>query len=83
MMNNVVLMCSPTDETTLHKQGQYRILPRQGWGGGKGVHVARLNFKTSCVGVYKCLSLIVGFITSRRLDFRGIATFNVAIFANL
>ena len=29
-------------------------------GGGKS-HVARLNFKTSCVGVYKCLSLIVGF----------------------
>ena len=24
-------------------------------------HVARLNFKTSRVGVYKCLSLIVGF----------------------
>ena len=31
-------------------------------GGGEGrSHVARLNFKTSCVGVYKCLSLIVGF----------------------
>ena len=29
-------------------------------GGGRS-HVARLNFKTSCVGVYKCLSLIVGF----------------------
>ena len=26
-----------------------------------GSHVFRLNFKTSCVGVYKCLSLIVGF----------------------
>ena len=26
-----------------------------------GSHVARLNFKTSCVSVYKCLSLIVGF----------------------
>ena len=25
------------------------------------VHVAHLNFKMSCVGVYKCLSLIVGF----------------------
>jgi len=24
-------------------------------------HVTHLNFKTSCVGVYKCLSLIVGF----------------------
>ena len=28
---------------------------------GGGVHVACLNFKTSHVGVYKCLSLIVGF----------------------
>ena len=26
-----------------------------------GSHVACLNVKTSCVGVYKCLSLIVGF----------------------
>ena len=26
-----------------------------------GSHVARLNFKTSCVHVYKCLSLIGGF----------------------
>ena len=26
-----------------------------------GVHVARLNFKTSRIGVYKCLLLIVGF----------------------
>ena len=32
--------------------------PCQGAGGS---HVARLNFKTSRVGVYKCLSLIVGF----------------------
>ena len=30
-------------------------------GGGEGSHVARLNFKMSRVGVYKCLSLIVGF----------------------
>jgi len=27
----------------------------------RGGHVARLNFKTSRVGVYKCLSLVVGF----------------------
>ena len=27
---------------------------------GRGSHVTRLNFKTSCVGVYKCLSIIVG-----------------------
>ena len=30
-------------------------------GRGGGVYVACLNFKTSRVGVYKCLSLIVGF----------------------
>ena len=30
--------------------------PRQGWS-----YVARLNFKTSRVGVYKCLWLILGF----------------------
>jgi len=30
-------------------------------GGGGGGHVAHLNFKTPHVGVYKCLSLIVGF----------------------
>ena len=29
--------------------------------GGRGSYVARPNFKTSRVGVYKCLSLIVGF----------------------
>ena len=28
---------------------------------GRGSQIARLNFKTSRVGVYKCLSLIVGF----------------------
>ena len=30
-------------------------------GGGGASNVTHLNFKTSCVGVYKCLSLIVGF----------------------
>ena len=34
---------------------------RESKGEGEGSHVARLNFKTSRVGVYKCLSLIVGF----------------------
>ena len=29
--------------------------------GGGGSHVACLNFKTSCVGIYRCLSLIVSF----------------------
>ena len=28
---------------------------------GGGSHDTRLNFKTPCVGVYKCLSLIVSF----------------------
>ena len=32
--------------------------------GGGGSHVAHLNFKKSRVGVYKCLSLIVGFAVS-------------------
>ena len=32
--------------------------------GGGGSHVAHLNFKKSHVGVYKCLSLIVGFAVS-------------------
>ena len=33
------------------------------WGGG-GVPCCRLNFKTFPVGVYKCLSLIVGFVVT-------------------
>ena len=37
----------------------YRGPARRGW--GRGSHFACLNFKTSRVGVYKCLSLIVGF----------------------
>ena len=37
------------------------LRPCQGGGEGGGSHVVRLNFKTSRVGVYKCLSLIVGF----------------------
>ena len=37
----------------------YRERPYQA-----GSHVAHLNFKTSRVGVYKCLSLIVGFAVS-------------------
>ena len=51
-----------------------------------GVHVTRLNFKTSCVGVYKCLSLIVGFaitvaiwlrevVSCRDFILRAVATF--------
>ena len=51
-----------------------------------GVHVTRLNFKTSCVGVYKCLLLIVGFavtvaiwprevVSCRDFVLRAVATF--------
>ena len=51
-----------------------------------GSHVARLNFKTSCVGVYKCLSLIFGFavtvaiwprevVSCRNFILRTVATF--------
>ena len=38
------------------KISQQTLRPCQG-----GVHVARLNFKMSHVGVYKCLLLIIGF----------------------
>ena len=55
-------------------------------GGGGGCHVAHLNFKTTCVGVYKCLSLIVGFavtvaiwprevVSCRDFILRAVATF--------
>ena len=44
-------------------QGSTEALPEGGGGGvGEGgTHVARLRFKMSRVGLYKCLSLIVGF----------------------
>ena len=55
-------------------------------GGGGGTHVARLNFKMSCVGVYKCLLLIVDFavtvairprevVSCRDFLLRAVATF--------
>ena len=51
-----------------------------------GSHVARLNFKTSRVGVYKCLLLIVSFaitvaiwpreiVSCRNFILRAVATF--------
>ena len=54
--------------------------------GGGGSHVARLNFKTTRIGVYKFLSLIVGFavtveiwprevVSSRDFILRAVATF--------
>ena len=53
---------------------------------GGGVHVARLNFKTSRVSVFKCLSLIVDFaitvaiwprevVSCRNFILRAVATF--------
>ena len=38
-----------------------RAVTKEALPGKGGSHVARLNFKTSHVGVYKCPSLIVGF----------------------
>ena len=54
--------------------------------GGQGSHVTRLNFKMSCVGVYKCLLLIVSFavtvaiwprevVSCRDFILRAVATF--------
>ena len=54
--------------------------------GGQGSHVTRLNFKMSCVSVYKCLLLIVSFavtvaiwprevVSCRDFILRAVATF--------
>ena len=42
-------------------ENQCNPVERSCRGGGGGSHVAHLNFKTSRVGVYKCLLLIVSF----------------------
>ena len=49
--------------STLGYQGLQQTYIIEALLGGRGgeVHVAHLNFETSCVGVYKCLSLIVSF----------------------
>ena len=47
-VNKSIVFCSYTKEA----------LPGKGWWVN---YVAHLNFKTSRVGIYKCLSLIVGF----------------------
>ena len=52
MLSNALQLESKTEPG-----GLAEALP--GLGGGS--HVTRLNFKTSHVGVYKCLTLIVGF----------------------
>ena len=70
---------------------------RPGWGrGGEGggSHVARLNFKTSRVSVYKCLSLIAGFavtvaisprevVSCRNFILRAVATFWVMLLVGI
>ena len=64
---------------------RHLIITRPCQGGG-GSQVARLNFKTSRVSVYKCLSLIVGFavtvtiwprevVSCRNFPFLAVATF--------
>ena len=63
-------------------KGNTEAMPR----GAGGSHVACLNFKTSRVGVYKCLSLIVSFavtvaiwprevVSCRNIILRSVATF--------
>ena len=69
-----------------HRIIRYGALMRPCQGGGGESHVVRLNFKTSRVGVYKCLSLIVGFavtvavwprevVSCRDFILRAVATF--------
>ena len=48
----------------------YRERPYRGW----GAHVARLNFKTSHVGVYKCVSFIVGFAVTVAIWLREVVS---------
>ena len=40
----------------------------------RGSHVARLNFKTSCVCVYKCLSLSFGFAVTVAIWLREVVS---------
>ena len=40
----------------------------------EGAHVARLNFKMFRVGVYKCLSLIVGFAVTVAIWLREVVS---------
>ena len=78
-------MCSVLDSLLpVHVQGfqvvvnlyQYQKRPCRGGGGGGGgwSHVACLNFKTSRVGVYKCLSIIVGFTVTVAIWVREVVT---------
>ena len=46
----------------------------RGLAGGGGSHVARLNFKTSRVGIYRCLSLIVSFAVTVTIWLREVVS---------
>ena len=72
-----------TDTHLIQTPHYYEALPG---GGGGGPNVARLNFKTSHVSVYKCLSVIVGFavtvaiwprevVSCRNFILRSVTTF--------
>ena len=43
-------------------------------GEGRGVYVACLNLETSRVGVYKCLSLIIGFAVTVAIWLREVVS---------
>ena len=51
----------------------YQFFEDPARGGGES-HVAHLNFKTSHVGVHKCLSLIVGFAVTDAIWQRGVVS---------
>ena len=58
-----------TDTHLIQTPHYYEALP-----GGGGSQVARLNFKTSRVSVYKCLSLIVSFAVTVTIWWREVVS---------
>ena len=57
------------------------IIGRGSTRGGGGSHVTHLNFKMSRVGVYKCLSLIVGFTVSVAIWPREVVSCRISFYA--
>ena len=57
------------------------LRPEKGKGGGGGSHVSYLNFQTSRVSVYKCLSLIVGFAVSVTIWLREVVSCRISFYA--
>ena len=49
--------------------------PARGGGDGGESHVAHLNFKTSRIGVYKCLLLIVSFAVTVAIWLREVVSY--------